>query len=77
MVVRTANEILSSRERYVGASWQDKSKVSMQFSYLGHAGFVVETEDAIVIMDLWLSPAGAFDASWFQLPGFCDPGEVE
>ena len=29
---------------------------------------MVETDDVIVIMDPWLSPTGAFDASWFQLP---------
>jgi UDP-MurNAc hydroxylase len=40
----------------------------MQITYLGHAGFAVETEEAVVIMDPWLSPTGAFDASWFQLP---------
>jgi UDP-MurNAc hydroxylase len=41
---------------------------AMRITYLGHAGFVVETDDVIVIMDPWLSPTGAFDASWFQLP---------
>jgi UDP-MurNAc hydroxylase len=40
----------------------------MQITYLGHAGFIVETNDAIVIMDPWLSASGAFDASWFQMP---------
>jgi len=40
----------------------------MHITYLGHAGFVAETDDVIVIMDPWLSPSGAFDASWFQLP---------
>ena len=40
----------------------------MRITYLGHAGFVVETEDVIVIMDPWLSPTGAFDSSWFQMP---------
>ena len=40
----------------------------MRITYLGHAGFVVETNDSIVIMDPWLSPTGAFDAAWFQLP---------
>jgi UDP-MurNAc hydroxylase len=40
----------------------------MQITYLGHAGFIAETNDAIVIMDPWLSPTGAFDSSWFQLP---------
>ncbi|MEG9438359.1 MBL fold metallo-hydrolase [Edaphobacter sp. HDX4] len=40
----------------------------MQITYLGHAGFIVETADAAVIMDPWLSETGAFDSSWFQLP---------
>ncbi len=40
----------------------------MLITYLGHAGFCVETAEAIVIMDPWLSPHGAFDSSWFQLP---------
>jgi UDP-MurNAc hydroxylase len=40
----------------------------MQIAYLGHAGFLVETERAIVIMDPWLSPEGAFDSAWFQYP---------
>jgi UDP-MurNAc hydroxylase len=40
----------------------------MQITYLGHAGFIVETNEAIVIMDPWLSAHGAFDASWFQMP---------
>jgi len=40
----------------------------MQITYLGHAGFIAETEDVIVITDPWLSSIGAFDASWFQLP---------
>lgn len=40
----------------------------MQITYLGHAGFIAETDKAIIIMDPWLSPTGAFDSSWFQLP---------
>jgi len=40
----------------------------MQISYLGHAGFLVETDRAIVVMDPWLSPEGAFDSAWFQYP---------
>jgi UDP-MurNAc hydroxylase len=40
----------------------------MQITYLGHAGFIAETDAAIVITDPWLSSTGAFDASWFQLP---------
>jgi UDP-MurNAc hydroxylase len=41
---------------------------SMHITYLGHAGFLVETSEAIVIMDPWLSASGAFDAAWFQMP---------
>lgn len=40
----------------------------MEITYLGHAGFCVETEKTIVIMDPWLSPSGAFDGAWFQFP---------
>lgn len=40
----------------------------MQITYLGHAGFIVETNDCVVLMDAWLSPRGAFDSGWFQLP---------
>jgi UDP-MurNAc hydroxylase len=40
----------------------------MHITYLGHAGFIAETNDVIVVMDPWLSRTGAFDASWFQLP---------
>ena len=40
----------------------------MQITYLGHAGFYVETASTIIIMDPWLSTKGAFDAAWFQYP---------
>ena len=40
----------------------------MQITYLGHAGFCVETSRSIVIMDPWVSPTGAFDSAWFQFP---------
>ena len=40
----------------------------MQITYLGHAGFCVETECSIIMMDPWLSKEGAFDATWFQYP---------
>jgi UDP-MurNAc hydroxylase len=43
-------------------------KSNMNITYLGHAGFIVETDRAIVIMDPWLSVCGAFDAAWFQMP---------
>lgn len=40
----------------------------MHITYLGHAGFIVETDNVIIIMDPWLSTTGAFDSSWFQMP---------
>jgi len=40
----------------------------MIITYLGHAGFCVETKETIIIMDPWLSPYGAFDSAWFQYP---------
>ena len=40
----------------------------MQITFLGHAGFLVETAEFVVVMDPWLSPTGAFDAGWFQYP---------
>lgn len=40
----------------------------MQITFIGHAGFVVETAGALVVMDPWLSPKGAFDSGWMQFP---------
>jgi UDP-MurNAc hydroxylase len=40
----------------------------MKITYLGHAGFYVESESTVIIMDPWLNPFGAFDSSWFQFP---------
>lgn len=40
----------------------------MDVTYLGHAGFCVETDDVVVVMDPWLSPSGAFDMAWYQFP---------
>jgi UDP-MurNAc hydroxylase len=40
----------------------------MNLTYLGHAGFCVETEQSIVAMDPWFSSSGAFDSAWFQFP---------
>jgi len=40
----------------------------MQITFIGHAGFVVETAGALVVMDPWLSPRGAFDSAWMQFP---------
>lgn len=40
----------------------------MRITFLGHAGFCVESARTIVVMDAWLSPMGAFDSAWFQFP---------
>jgi UDP-MurNAc hydroxylase len=40
----------------------------MRITFLGHAGFLAETESAVLVADPWLSPTGAFDAAWFQFP---------
>lgn len=40
----------------------------MRLTFLGHAGFLLETPRATIVLDPWLSPHGAFDSSWFQLP---------
>jgi UDP-MurNAc hydroxylase len=46
----------------------EEGRYAVKITYLGHAGFIVETEHAMVVCDPWLSPEGAFDSSWFQLP---------
>jgi UDP-MurNAc hydroxylase len=40
----------------------------MRVTFLGHAGFLVETADALLLADPWLSAGGAFDGAWFQYP---------
>jgi len=40
----------------------------MQITYLGHAGFLLETDQTILVTDPWLSQDGAFDSAWFQFP---------
>jgi len=40
----------------------------MQITFLGHAGFLIETQHALVVADPWLSPHGAFDSAWMQFP---------
>lgn len=51
-----------------GIKSADSEWTTMQLTYLGHAGFCVETAGALIIMDPWLSPEGAFDSAWFQFP---------
>ena len=36
--------------------------------FIGHAGFMYETDDKILLMDPWMSKTGAFDSSWYQFP---------
>jgi UDP-MurNAc hydroxylase len=40
----------------------------MQLEFLGHAGFIVAQGRTRIACDPWLSPLGAFHASWFQFP---------
>ncbi len=43
-------------------------EVNVRITSLGHAGFLVETDSAVIVADPWFSPSGAFDAAWFQFP---------
>ena len=36
--------------------------------FLGHAGFMYETQNELILMDPWMSTEGAFDSSWYQNP---------
>lgn len=40
----------------------------MQVTALGHAGLRVEADGTAVVVDPWVSPEGAFQASWFPYP---------
>ncbi|MEX0967268.1 MAG: MBL fold metallo-hydrolase [Bacteroidia bacterium] len=40
----------------------------MKISSIGHAGLKVQTKDALILIDPWLSPSGNFQGSWFQFP---------
>ncbi|MEM6450798.1 MAG: Rieske 2Fe-2S domain-containing protein [Cyanobacteria bacterium P01_D01_bin.105] len=40
----------------------------MKVTSLGHSGLKIETKDITLLVDPWLSPEGAFLASWFQYP---------
>jgi len=42
--------------------------LAVKITYLGHAGFCVEDDRSVIVMDPWLSPEGAFDSAWFQFP---------
>lgn len=40
----------------------------MRITFLGHAGFCVETDRVVLVCDPWLSEGGAFDGAWFPWP---------
>jgi UDP-MurNAc hydroxylase len=45
-----------------------------QVEYLGHAGIALEHEGRLLLCDPWLSPRGAYNASWFQYPEYPPEG---
>ena len=38
--------------------------------YLGHSGITVEHAGKKLLCDPWLTPEGAYNASWFQYPEY-------
>jgi UDP-MurNAc hydroxylase len=38
--------------------------------YLGHSGLAIEHDGIQLLCDPWMSPAGAYNASWFQYPEY-------
>src|SRR6185436_13067782 len=38
--------------------------------FLGHSGLAVEHAGRLLLCDPWLSPRGAYNASWFQYPEY-------
>jgi len=40
----------------------------MRITALGHAGLKVETSNATILLDPWMSPEGAFQGAWQQFP---------
>lgn len=51
----------------------------MTITSLGHAGFLIEAGADVILVDPWLSPAGAYAASWFPFPSNAsiDPDALE
>ena len=37
-------------------------------TYLGHAGWLIQTETVRILCDPWFNPEGAYFASWFPMP---------
>ena len=42
--------------------------ISNMLKFLGHARFMYETKNEMLLMDPWMSKEGAFDSSWYQFP---------
>jgi UDP-MurNAc hydroxylase len=42
--------------------------MTVRITYLGHAGFCMEDDATVIVMDPWLSRNGAFDSAWFPYP---------
>lgn len=38
--------------------------------FLGHAGLAIRHEGCLLLCDPWMSPEGAYNASWFQYPEY-------
>jgi len=40
----------------------------MRLTFIGHAGFLIEHGNTLLVMDPWLSEYGAYDSAWMQFP---------
>jgi len=40
----------------------------MKLTFIGHAGFLIEHKNTLMIFDPWLSKRGAYDSAWLQFP---------
>ena len=51
----------------------------MIITSLGHAGFLIEAGNDVILADPWLNPSGAYAASWFPYPSnsSIDPNDLE
>ena len=48
----------------------------MTLTYIFHSGFVLETEQSILVFDYWLDPSGVMGSVYFTLTALppCLPG---
>ena len=42
--------------------------IDKKLIFLGHASFLYVSTDFLILMDPWLSDAGAYFNSWYQFP---------